>query len=93
VPSGVEFDWDAANTKHLKRHRVTAAEFEELFARDPVFLEYAVDNGEERFKVLGATQQGRVLIAVWTMRNGKIRAITAYAAGRSYQKLYWETCG
>ena len=72
---------------------MTPAEFEELIAGDPVFLEYAVENGEERFKVLGATKLRRVLIAVWTPRDGKIRAITAYAAGRSHQKLYWETCG
>ena len=71
---------------------MTPAEFEELIAGDPVFLEYAVENGEERFKVLGATKPRRVLIAVWTLRDGKIRAITAYGAGRGHQKLYWETC-
>jgi uncharacterized DUF497 family protein len=81
------------NTNHLKRHRVSPAEFEELIARDPVFLEYAVENGEERFKVLGATKRGRVLIAVWTPRDGSVRAITAYDAGRRYERLYWEICG
>lgn len=90
---GIEFDWDANNTKHLRKHRVTPAEFEELIGGDPLFLEYAVENGEERFKVLGATKLGRVLIAVWTPRDGKIRAITAYAAVRGHQKLYWETRG
>jgi uncharacterized DUF497 family protein len=93
VAGGVEFDWDAHNIKHLARHEVTTAEFEELIAGDSLYLEYAVENGEDRFKVLGATARGRVLIAVWTPRDGKIRAITAYAAGRGHQKLYWETCG
>jgi uncharacterized DUF497 family protein len=71
VGGGIEFDWDANNTKHLKRHRVTPAEFEELIAGDPLFLEYAVENGEERFKVLGATKLGRVRIAVWSCGTGK----------------------
>jgi uncharacterized DUF497 family protein len=71
VASGVEFDWGASNTKHLKRRQVTPAEFEEWIAGGPVFLEYAVENGEERFKVLGATKLRRVLIAVWTLRDGK----------------------
>jgi uncharacterized protein len=93
VAGGVEFDWDANNKKHLARHQVTPEEFEELIAGDPLYLEYAVENGEERFKVLGATTRGRVLIAVWTPRDGKVRAITAYAAGRAGQKLYWETGG
>ena len=88
---GIEFDWDARNTRHLKRHRVTPSEFEELMAREPVYLEYQTRRGEERYKVLGATKGGRILIAVWTPRAGKVRAITAYRVNRSYQKLYRET--
>jgi len=37
---GVELDWDAVNTRHLKRPRVTPAEFEELINGDPVYVEY-----------------------------------------------------
>jgi len=77
VERGVEFDWDAQNTQHLKRHRVTPKEFEELLAGDPVYVEHQMSNGEERYKVLGLTAVGRVLIGVWTPREGKIRAITA----------------
>src|ERR1700730_8896913 len=58
---------------------------------DPVYLEYQVENDEERFKVLGATEAGRILIAIWTPRRGKVRAITAYGASRVYQELYWES--
>ena len=58
---------------------------------DPLYLEYQAQNQEERFKVLGATRAGRVLIAVWTPREGKVRAVTAYRADRVYEKLYWES--
>ena|SRR5260370_887514 len=34
VSGGIEFDWDATNTRHLKSHRVTADEFEELMRGD-----------------------------------------------------------
>jgi len=90
---GIEFHWDAENTRHLKRHRVTPNEFEELITRDPVYLDYQARNGEERYKVLGATKAGRVLIGIWTPREGKVRSVTAYAAGRAYRELYWETHG
>jgi uncharacterized DUF497 family protein len=91
VNGGIEFDWDTANTEHLKRHRVTPKEFEELMTGNPVYLEYQTQNSEDRYKVLGATKAGRILIAIWTPREGKVRAITAYSAGHVYRKLYWET--
>jgi uncharacterized DUF497 family protein len=88
VNGGIEFDWDAENTQHLKRHRVTPEEFEELMAGDPVYLEYQAQNDEERYKVLGATKAGRILIAVWTPRGRKVRAVTGYRANRIYQQIY-----
>ena len=69
---------------------VPTDEFEEIVTRDPVYLEYQGEHDESRFKVLGATRAGRILIAVWTPREGKVRAVTAYRASRVYQKLYWE---
>jgi uncharacterized DUF497 family protein len=90
VSDGVEFDWDAANTRHLKRHRVTPAEFEELMNSEPIYLDYQTQTGEERYKVLGEIKSGRLLIGVWTPRGGKVRAITAYTARRAYQAIYRE---
>lgn len=60
---------------------------------DPVYLEYRARNHEERYKVLGETNSGRVLIGIWTARDGKIRAVTAYAASRANRDLYWESKG
>jgi uncharacterized DUF497 family protein len=92
VDGEIEFDWDAENLRHLKRHRVGAQEFEELIAGGPLYLEYQTAGDEERYKVLGATRSGRVLIAVWTPREGRVRAVTAYEAGRAYRRLYLEGC-
>ncbi|MEO5924784.1 MAG: BrnT family toxin [Bryobacteraceae bacterium] len=90
MANAVEFDWDAANISHLKRHRVTPMEFEEVLTGDPAFLAYEDAAGEERYKVLGPTKSSRLLIAVWTPRDGRVRAITAYNAGRAYKKLFSE---
>jgi uncharacterized DUF497 family protein len=65
-----------------------------LIAGDPDYLEYQAgsdEQTEERYKVLGATKAGRVLIGVWTPREGKIRAVTAYDVGSVYRDLYWGT--
>ena len=91
VDRGTEFDWDAENIRHLQQHRVTPQEFEELVNADPFYIEYQATEDENRYKVLGATKSGRVMIAVWTPREGRVRAITAYDAGRRYRKLYLES--
>ena len=44
---GIDFDWDTGNTRHLKRHRVTPGEFEEMMCGDPFSLEYQAENDEE----------------------------------------------
>ena len=76
----IEFDWGAQNLRHLKQHRVSAQEFEELIAGGPLYLENRTAVDEERYKVLGATRTGRVLIAVWTPRES------------AFQRLYLEGC-
>ena len=90
MAGAVEFDWDEANIRHLRSHRVSPHEFEQLIANQPLDLEYDLAGGEERYKSLGRTDAGRVLIAVWTLRHDRIRAITAYPASRRYQRFYGE---
>lgn len=67
-------------------------EFEELVIGEPLYLEYQPNSGEERYKVLGVTNAGRVLLGIWTPREGKVRAVTAYGANRIYRDLYWKSC-
>ena len=88
VTDEIAFDWDGQNRNHLRSHRVSPRESEQIIQNDPLDLEYQTERGEERFKSLGVTNEGRPLIVVWTIREGKIRAVTAYPAGKSYEKLY-----
>jgi uncharacterized DUF497 family protein len=84
-----DFDWDEANVRHLRRHRVLPEEFEQVIRNEPLDLEFENQDGEDRFKSLGTTDAGRVLIVVWTVRQGQVRAITAYPASKPYRDLFW----
>ena len=89
----IEFDWDEENKAHLRSHRVSPREFEQVIENNPLDLEFQTERGEERYKSLGVTGRGRALIAVWTLRDGKVRAITSCPAGNFYERLYWEYKG
>jgi uncharacterized DUF497 family protein len=86
----IEFDWDAENTKHLKGHKVTAREFESLIQNSPLDLAYEVVDGEERYRSVSMTDSGRLLVAVWTLREGKVRAAMAFPASATYKKVFSE---
>lgn len=57
------------------------AEFEQVMNSDPLDRDYEVINNEERYRSLGLTSGGRLLSLAWTIRNGKVRAVTAFPAG------------
>src|ERR1039457_523565 len=46
VGNGIDFDWDAENTKHLAAHQVTAREFESVMRNSPLDLAYELVDGE-----------------------------------------------
>ena len=90
MAGGIEFDWDDENTKHLAAHKVTPAEFEQVLNNDPVGLDYEVIDGEERYRSVGITNGGRLLLVVWTVRDGNVRAVTAFPASVSNKKTFLE---
>lgn len=90
VAGGIEFDWDDENKKHLKAHEVTPAECEQLLNNEPVNLNFELIDIEERYRSVGLTTGGRLLSVVWTIRKGKVRAITAFPAGVSDRKAFLE---
>jgi hypothetical protein len=90
VAGGIEFDWDDENAKHLAAQNVKPAEFEQVLTNDPVDLDYEAIGGEERYRSVGLTYGGRLLSLAWTVRNGKIRAVTAFPAGVSDTKAFLE---
>lgn len=74
------FDWDDGNLlKNWEKHRVSAAECEEVFFNRPLVA--IVDQGhseaEPRFLVLGRSDAGRKLFLVFTTRDHRIRIVSA----------------
>ena len=45
---------------------------------------------EDRYRALGKTDEGRTLFLAFTLRNGKIRVITARDANKKERKAYEE---
>jgi len=90
VAAGIEFDSDDENRKHLAAHKVAPAEFEQLLNNDPVDLAFVLIDNEERYRSVGLTNGGRLLSVAWTIRNGKVRAVTAFPASASDRKAFLE---
>jgi uncharacterized protein len=88
MADAVSFDWDQANREHLGSHHVTPAEVEQVFANDELDIDYDVVGGEERWTVIGKTDQMRVLIVVFTMRDDLVRPVTAYEASARMRAEY-----
>lgn len=87
------FDWDRANAGHIAIHGVAPEEVEQVFANDEMDIDYDVIGGEERWTVIGRTDQRRVLIVVFTMRGDLVRTVTAYEASGRMRTEYFATKG
>jgi uncharacterized DUF497 family protein len=81
ILSSVEaFDWDKGNIKkNWERHRVSYIECEEVFFNTPLIVKEDKPHSaiEDRYYVLGKTDNERLLFVVFTLRNNKIRVISA----------------
>ena len=79
-PKVVEFDWDRGNLdKNYRKHGITPKESEEVFVTEEFFVIPDVKHSqtETRFIGLGQTITGKKLLVIFTMRQNKIRIISA----------------
>lgn len=86
------FDWDDSNTEHLARHDVSREEAEAFF-NFPRHEEEQLVKDEPRIWALGKTLNGRYLALIYTIRNGRIRPITAHTAKRKDRNFYEQIFG
>ncbi|MBI4252968.1 BrnT family toxin [Candidatus Uhrbacteria bacterium] len=89
-----EFEWDEWNIqKNQEKHRVTVVECEQIFS-DPqkrIFNNRSHStNKEERFILIGSTARTRALYVAFTIRNKRIRVISARDLNRKERYLYEE---
>lgn len=85
------FEWDKGNAnKNFRRLRVTDRECEEAFF-DPrflVFYDRKHSMTEERYYGMGKTLAGRLLFVVFTIRQDKVRVISARNINRKERSYY-----
>ena len=85
------FDWDKNNAnKNWLKHHVSPLESEQIFFNRPLIAADDVKHSKEekRFYALGHTDTCRLLFVVFTVRNDKIRVISARDMNRKERKVY-----
>lgn len=85
------FDWDENNReKNWEKHQVLAGECEEVFFNLPLLLESDSlhSQKEPRYYVLGHTIAGRRLFIAFTIREDKIRVISARDMSKKERSIY-----
>lgn len=90
LASSEGFDWDEGNRDKNKKHGVEQDEIEQLFF-DPRLLvlpDVRHSAEEKRFVGYGATSAGRILTVVFTLREKRIRPISARDASRKERVRY-----
>ena len=86
-----DFDWDHGNKeKNRTKHGVTPRECEEVFINTPIFIieDLVHSQTEQRLQVRGKTNAGRLLSLVYTMRNQRIRIISARDQSKREREFY-----
>jgi uncharacterized DUF497 family protein len=90
--SRFEFDWDEGNrTKSATKHSVRTEEAEEVFTTGqaaPLGVQISPAAPEERLGIVGTTSGGRILHVVFTLRDGKVRPISARPAHKKEREFY-----
>jgi len=86
----VEFLWDASNTEHLSRHKITRQEAEETVLLDSMESDIQQHPDEQRVLCLGRTANGRLLTIIYTMRGDAIRVVTGYPMTKRQHRIYFQ---
>jgi uncharacterized protein len=87
----IGFEWDISNeTKNWKKHAVTKWECEQVFFNKPLLIyeDKKHSQKENRAYVLGQTDQGRKLFIVFTIRNRRLRIISARSMSKKERAFY-----
>lgn len=83
-------DWDKGNLEHIKKHDVSREECEEAFLnKQPIVTEDVTHSQiEDRYRIYGQSDNGRLLFIIITVRNSKIRVISARDQNKRERKEF-----
>ncbi|MBU1085181.1 BrnT family toxin [Patescibacteria group bacterium] len=85
------FDWNKGNVdKNLIKHEVSVKECEEAFFNEPIvfFKDEKHSKKEKRYGIFGRTNSNRKLTIIFTIRNKKIRVISARGQSKKERRKY-----
>ncbi|MEB3232490.1 MAG: BrnT family toxin [Leptolyngbyaceae bacterium] len=89
----MQFEWDENKAeRNLSKHGVSFEEAKTVFD-DPLYVDfYDPDHSEdeERYLIVGESNQGRVLIVSYVERGNSIRLISVREVTRTEQEAYEE---
>ncbi|MCT7960559.1 BrnT family toxin [Laspinema sp. D1] len=89
----MEFEWNEAKAaSNVVKHGVSFEEAKTVFA-DPLYVDfYDPDHSEEedRYIIMGESQQGRLLLVAYTERGKGIRIISARTVTQRERRTYEE---
>jgi len=92
--SHFEFEWDSGNkTKSANKHKISVEEVEAVFRSGqalPLGIQTSPKVDEQRLGLVGPALTGRLLQIAFTLREGRVRVISARPAHRKERKLYEE---
>ncbi|OGM29032.1 hypothetical protein A2962_04545 [Candidatus Woesebacteria bacterium RIFCSPLOWO2_01_FULL_39_61] len=91
LPTPLAFDWDKGNIeKNWINHKVHYKETEEVFLNRPLMIFPDIKHSilEKRFQALGVTDNKRELSIFFTIRNKKIRIISARNQNKKEKQRY-----
>ncbi|TNF45700.1 MAG: BrnT family toxin [Bacteroidetes bacterium] len=87
------FEWDEGNSEKSRiRHNVIQGECEQVFFNEPIMVFSDVKHSQEenRWYLLGKTDAERFLFVVFTIRNNRIRIISARDMNKRERVIYYE---
>lgn len=86
----IEFEWDDDKTAaNLAKHRVDFIDAAQIFAGPTVqLIDEREDYGEQRVRAIGE-HDGRIYVVVYTIRQSRLRLISAWKAGKNDREKYY----
>ena len=84
----IVFEWDRSNLRKVRRHRIEPKEVEQALSNGPILILEQVVDGELRYVYYGETDAGRLLAAVISEREDKIRVVTAFDLDAGQKRDY-----
>lgn len=85
------FEWNRGNhSKNLIKHKISNNEAEQVFLDEEAVIrrDEIHSTHEERYIIIGKTEENKLLFVVFTLRKKLIRIISARVINKKEKKLY-----